>query len=207
MVGATRRVAELEPDRPLHLVGASMGGNFALRLLWRHAQDLFPNLGQTVAICPGLDPNQVALSLDRSWWLYLLYFRRKWRHNFRNKQAAYPDLYGDITEVMTPTTTMAMTEAFARRYTNYPNAAAYFNSYTVTPDMLADTSSPATILAAADDPIVPANMFYTFEGINPHLRFHIQPYGGHCGFVDVLPRRSWMSQATLAILRQWERVG
>lgn len=69
--------------------------------------------------------------------------------------------------------------------------------------MLADISSPATILAAADDPIVPVNIFYPFEKINRQLRFHIQTCGGHCGFIDVLPRRSWMSQATLAILREW----
>jgi hypothetical protein len=43
---------------------------------------------------------------------------------------------------------------------------------------------PALILAAADDPMVPASQFdeASVRG-NPNITVHIERYGGHCGFV------------------------
>ncbi len=68
---ATRRIAQLESDRPLHIVAASLGGNFALRLAWRHSQTPLPNLNHVITVCPVLDPYHSTLALDTGFWLYL----------------------------------------------------------------------------------------------------------------------------------------
>ncbi|MCP4711292.1 MAG: hypothetical protein GY869_21950, partial [Planctomycetes bacterium] len=79
-------------------------------------------------------------------------------------------------------------------------ARAYFNSYTVAPDMMAALRSPVTMVAAADDPVIPVVDFAPFHNLNPHLALYIQAYGGHTGFIDIFPIRYWTCQAILAIL-------
>ena len=197
--GAARHIAQLEPDRPFHIVGNSLGGNFALRLAWQHTTTPLPNLGHTIAFCPVLDPHQTTENLDNGAKLYLTYFRRKWRRGMQKKQARFPDRYDFTPEIAAPTC-MGMTEIFVRRYSPYPDARAYFAAYTITHDMMTTLASPTTIITAADDPVVPVSQFSPFLHLTPNLRVHIQPYGGHVGFVDILPLRLWSCTATLAIL-------
>lgn len=188
---ALQQVANLHPDRPLHLVGASLGGNFALRLAWRHSQLPLANLGQTVAICPAIDPDSVTRRLDRS-PLYLAYFRRKWRRAFRRKQAAFPGRY-DFSHELAASTCMEMTEAFMTYNGPYADAQAYFERYTVTPKMMRALISPVTIIAAADDPIIPSDDIYPLADLSPNLTVTVQPYGGHVGFIDVFPFHYWLN--------------
>ncbi len=199
---ATRQVAQLEVDQPLHLIGASLGGNFALRLAWRHSQNPLPNLQQTVAICPVLNPYHTTLQLDRGYWLYLAYFRRKWRRSLRQKQALFPHLY-DFSAEIAASTCLEMTEIFVRNHSPYPDALTYFRHYTITPEMMAALRSPTTMLPTVDDPIVPITDFRPFAGLEsttPQLRVRVQPYGGHVGFIDILPSRPWLGEAALTIL-------
>ncbi|MEW5957437.1 MAG: alpha/beta fold hydrolase [Chloroflexota bacterium] len=193
---ATQSIAELAGDRPLHLVGVSLGGNFALRLVWRHRQTPLPNLGRALAICPVINPYHTTLALDRG--PYLLYFRRKWRRALRQKQAAFGEL--DFAGAITATTCLAMTEAFVSGHSPYPNAQAYFDRYTITPEMITGLRRPVTILATADDPIIPAGDFASLYNLNPRLQLYLQPYGGHVGFIDRFPRRSWLPSAVMALL-------
>lgn len=199
---ATRQIAQLEAGRPLHLIGASLGGNFALRLAWRHSQSPLPNLNHTVAICPVLNPHHTTLQLDQGYRLYLAYFRRKWRRSLRQKQALFPHRYDFSAEISAPTC-MEMTEIFVRNHSPYPDALTYFQKYTVTPAMMATLRSPTTMLPAIDDPIVPVADFGPFaelESTASLLRVRVQPYGGHVGFIDILPFRSWLGEAALTIL-------
>ena len=202
VVAATRQIAQLEADGPLHLIGASLGGNFALRLAWRHAQSPLPNLEHTVAICPVLNPHHTTLQLDQGYWLYLAYFRRKWRRSMQQKQTLFPHLH-DFSAEISASTCLEMTEIFVRNHSPYPDALTYFKQYTVTPAMMAILRSPTTVLPAVDDPIVPIADFRPLaelESTNSLLRLRVQPYGGHVGFIDILPLRFWLGEAVLTIL-------
>ena len=69
--------------------------------------------------------------------------------------------------------------------------------------MMATLRSPTIILPAVDDPIVPIANFHSFAGIestNSQLLVRVQPYGGHVGFIDILPFRLWLGEAALTIL-------
>ena len=93
-----------------------------------------------------------------------------------------------------------MTEVFVRNHSPYRDALAYFKSYSVTPEMLTSLQSPTTIITAVDDPIVPVADFYALSNLSPYLQLYLQPYGGHVGFVDILPLRRWIGEAVLTIL-------
>jgi predicted alpha/beta-fold hydrolase len=196
---ATQQIAHLAGSRPFHLVGASLGGNFALRLAWRHGEAPLPNLTHTVAICPVLDPHHATLAIDRGWWLYLIYFRRRWRKALQKKQAAFPGRY-DFSGEIAASSCLAMTEIFVQRHSPYPNARTYFRSYGLTPEMLASLQTPTTIIAAMDDPIIPVSDFYALEDLSPYVQLYLQSYGGHVGFIDILPFRRWIGEAVLTVL-------
>ena len=192
MFDAAQQVARLETPRPLHVIGVSLGGSFALRIAWRHAHTPIPTLGQTIAINPAINPQLATVSLDRN-PLYLHYFRSKWRASLQKKQSLFPDLY-DFAPELSAKNCMAMTEVLMPRYSPHPDALSYFSSYRVTPKMLADLTSPVTILTAADDPIVPVADFHALADVSPHLTLDIQSYGGHVGFVDLFPFRTWITE-------------
>jgi predicted alpha/beta-fold hydrolase len=198
VVDAARQVAGLVANKPFHLIGASLGGNFVLRLAWRFSQAPLSNLGHTIAINPAINPYLTTLALDRS-PIYLTYFRRKWRKALRQKALLFPDLY-DFSQECAARTCLAMTETFIRNHSPYPDARAYFDQYTVTPAMLAGLRSPVTMLTSADDPIVPVADFYPFQNVSPYLNLCIQDYGGHVGFIDIWPFRHWLNQTILSIL-------
>ena len=56
-------------------------------------------------------------------------------------------------------------------------------------------TSPVTVIPAADDPVIPISDFYALRDLTPNLRVHIQPYGGHVGFVELFPFRLWSCEA------------
>ena len=199
VVFATRYIAELETSRPFYIVGASLGGNFALRLAWRHTKKPIPNLAHNIAFNPPVNPYHATLALDTGPYIYLHYFRRKWRETFKNKHAAFPELYPDISAVLAASNTMTMTEAFMS-FSPYDTALDYLNSYAVTPEMMAELQSSVTIITAADDPVVPVEDFDALGSVSPYLNLSIQPYGGHVGFIDIFPYRHWINRTVSTIL-------
>ncbi len=195
---ATRQIAALEPDSPFFVIGFSMGGNFALRVAWRHSQDPIANLRHVIALSPSVNPAQATRAIDNR-PTYLHYFRHKWRTNLKAKQAAFPELY-DFSHILRLKTCWALGEAMVDEYSDFPDVATYYNTYAFTPDKLRPINIPITIVTAADDPIIPAADFKAFVGVNRLASVIIQPYGGHLGFIDIFPFHYWLNEAILKLL-------
>lgn len=185
---AVGRVGEMAGDRPFYVVGASLGGNFALRLAVRHAHTPIPNLRHVIAINPALDPVRTSRILDRKPF-YRNYFRRRWLKSLLTKQELFPHLY-DFSPLVEMPLLWDMTEWLIQNYhfDDYPNAEAYFSAYAVSGEMLRNLAVPTTVLTAADDPIIPAEDFRAFPQ-SDMLRTIVQPFGGHVGYVDLWPVR------------------
>ena len=62
---------------------------------------------------------------------------------------------------------------------------------------------PATIIAAEDDPIIPADDFRRIDA-NDYLDIEIQRFGGHCGFIENLAAHSWVERRLLELLYRYE---
>jgi len=176
-----------------------LGGNFALRLAWQHGQQPLPNLGQTITISPLIHGYQASLTIDQGPAIYLYYFRRRWREWLQQKQALFPERY-DFSEELAASTCLGMHEAFVRLRTPYPDVQTYFQSYAVTPEMMQTLTTPLSIIAAADDPIIPISDIEPLAGVSPHLTLHRQAYGGHVGFMHLFPFRIWLCEAVEEIL-------
>ncbi len=154
VVGAVKSIQQLFPTKPLHLAGVSLGGNFMLRVAAKAREEGLA-LGRVVAISPVLDPVETLHALEHGHSMYHWYFIRKWNRSLVKKQAAWPDYY-NFAEFLRLTSLRDKTAEMVARFTQFASLDDYLNGYSITGDRLATLASPATIITALDDPIIPA---------------------------------------------------
>jgi len=193
---AVQQVAMYESDLPFFLAGFSMGGNFALRIARKCAQNPIANLKHIASISPVLDPEKSTLAIDH-FLLLRKYFRKKWSLSLEKKQSLFPDLY-DFSDVLGLGTIAEMTEILIQRHSEYKNAADYFSHYTVLGNALENLTIPVTIITAQDDPIIPVEDFYNLRlGKTTDLIIH--RHGGHNGFLESISGDTWYERKLLKI--------
>jgi hypothetical protein len=194
VVGAVRTVIERHPAKRTFLVGHSLGGNFALRTAAR-ASAARIELTKVVAVCPVLRPQSTMRALEEGLWVYREYFLRRWRRSLLAKARCFPELYdfGDLRRFPTLTAT---TEFFAVSYAGFPNLDSYLGGYAITGDALARLAVPASVIVAADDPVIPVEDLKDVA-VTPALAIEVVARGGHCAFLEDYRLRSWLDRAVL----------
>lgn len=187
---AVMAAARLLPKIPIFICGFSLGGNFALRIArsWSQAPLKDIDLKHVVAVSPVLDPSKATDAIDHHRAIRS-YFMKKWRRSLNRKQQLFPEIY-DFTDILELPDIRRMTEELLRRYSTYPNAAAYFKGYTLGDRDLEDLSIPAAIITSADDPVIPVEDFYHLS-VKRNLNLMIHRYGGHNGFISNWRGRTW----------------
>jgi uncharacterized protein len=188
VVGAVHAVgARLQPRR-LFVAGYSLGGNFALRVALR-APAAGIALDHAVAVCPVISPAAGLRAIESAPWFYQAYFLRKWRRSLARKAALFPEQYrfedwgGDVS-------LRELTRQLVERHTEFGTLDNYLDGYSVAGDRLEPMAVPASILTAADDPIIPVDDFRALR-LPPAVRLEIAPFGGHCGFLVGLGGRTY----------------
>ncbi len=176
------------------IVGFSLGGNFALRLAGQ--PNLNTAIGHCVAICPAVNPTSAAWAIDNGWFGYQYYFVQRWQKALTAKAAAFPDIY-DFEEAKNLRTVDALTEYFVAQHTDFSSVRSYYNGYQVTPATLQGANPKVSILAAADDPVIPVHDIRELAvAANAHYAETL--HGGHCGFITDIggssPVPGWVAQ-------------
>ncbi len=202
VVGAVGALSRLAPGRPPHLVGFSLGGNFALRVASR-APAAGLALASVVAISPVVDPPHVLDWMERGPRSYERYFVRKWGASLRRKQRLFPDRY-DFRELDGEFGLRELTRRWVERYTEFPSLAAYLDGYSIAGGRLGALTVRASVIAAEDDPIIPVEDFARLEA-GPQVSIEMTRFGGHCGFIRGPSLRSWVDQRIVDLLAVSER--
>ena len=195
VIGALAAVDATLPHRRLLFLGYSLGGNFGLRVALRApAQGI--QLDRVVAICPVLDPRNTMRRLESSTWIYRHYFVQKWVRSLRRKAAAWPDVF-DFSVILKDPSLCSITRGLVAAYSGFPSLDAYMQGYAVVGDVLAGLTIPTLLLAALDDPIIPAEDLSRLSRPTA-LTVEALPNGGHCGFLDALRGPSWADRRVAA---------
>lgn len=168
------------------LLGFSMGGNFALRLA-KHLPQL-----HVLAICPAISPRHTVEQIGNS-GIYQRYFMGKWRALWEQKQAAFPQRY-DFSRMNGVTSIQALTEIFIEEHTDFASLDEYYAAYDLRGDALQGVS--ATILAASDDPIIPAEHY---QGLPDSIHVALSARGGHTAYIKNWRLESWVDDYVLGI--------
>ena len=192
-VGAVAALAPLLSVPPW-LVGFSLGGNFMLRVA---ASDdaRVPPLAGVVAVSPVLHPDSALVAMEQGLPVYHGYFVRKWSRSLRRKRNLWPNTRVDES-FFRLRDLRRMTAVLVERHTEFPDIGAYLDGYAVTGERLATLRVPATLLAALDDPIIPAHDLQRLAA-TPRLKVVATPRGGHMGFMVTPWRESWVNDFVL----------
>lgn len=192
VVNAACDVARRFAGLPLVAGGYSLGGNFALRL-GLHGPAAGLPLRRIAAVCPVVDPGRTMDRFEQGSAIYARYFHRKWTGTLRRKRALFPEHLADCTEKVLSQDMRALTDWLARRYAGFPDAASYFDAYSIAGQRIAALTVPARVLMAADDPVIPLEDFDGWP-LPVHSRLEILPWGGHCGFLYGLRGDGWSEE-------------
>jgi len=197
VVGAVRALATRFADRPLFLVGFSLGGNFALRVALRAPAAGIP-LTRVVAVNPAISPSSVLDALERWPNIYERYFIGKWRRSLQRKQKAFPGLY-DFREWHELRGLREQTRYLVERHSDFATLDEYLDGYSIAGRVLAGLEVPSTLITSTDDPIVPVEDVRAMRASNA-LTIEIQQGGGHCGYVETLMFRRWIDRRIVEVL-------
>jgi predicted alpha/beta-fold hydrolase len=188
VVGAVQCIQRMLPSMRTTIAGFSLGGNFALRVA-NAAPRAGIQLERAIAVCPVLRPHSAMEILEHGPLVYRWYFMDKWKRSLKLKQSLFPQRF-DFGPILSQRSIKAMTEILVARFSEFVDLDAYLNGYAIVGDVLANLAVPSHILAALDDPIIPAHDLQDLAR-TPYLHINQIPYGGHCGFMDQLNRESW----------------
>lgn len=181
VVQASRDIARRFPLRPLVVGGYSLGGNFALRLALR-APAAGLSIAHVAVICPLLDPSRTMDAMEHGFAPYMRHFERRWRRSLERKRALFPQQY-DFDDRVLGLRMRPLTRWLVERNTDYGTLERYFDGYSIAGDRLAGLQVPASILMAADDPVIPIDDF-SAAMLPANAQLEISPWGGHCGFLE-----------------------
>jgi predicted alpha/beta-fold hydrolase len=196
-------LAALAPHTPaLAVAGFSLGANLALLALARGGDRLPPGLVGVAAVSPPLDLAACADALERPPnRLYQTYFLRDLKAAYQRRQRLRPDLYEPGRE-RGIRTIREYDEAITAPYGGYASADAYYGASSAGPRLGALTR-PALVLAAVDDPMVPADSVARWPlPLSGLVQRQMTSSGGHVGFVapTSAPGRFWAAERVLAFL-------
>lgn len=188
VVNAAREIERKFPAPSFMAAGYSLGGNFALRLALA-APAAGIGLKHAVAICPAVDPSGVMRQLEAGMPLYHWYFMKKWRGSLLKKRALFPQQHGFDDDILKKDM-RSLTQWMVERHTDKSDEEDYFEGYSVAHGRLASLQVPVSVLASADDPVIPIETFRDLQ-LPPHSVLEIAEHGGHCGFIEGASMRGY----------------
>jgi uncharacterized protein len=203
------RLVTERPDRPIGIVGFSLGGNVLAKWLGERGDDLPIQVRGGVAVSPPLDLAACAAVLDApGFWpaIYRGRFLRSLRRKALAKARQFPGLV-DVAGIRSSTTFSEFDDRFTAPVNGFPSAAEYWRVSSAGP-FLAGVRRPLHILTAADDPFVPPPELLTpIEG-SDKVTLELSPTGGHVAFVEGLPWHTerYAERTALDVLTELLRV-
>jgi uncharacterized protein len=201
VVQAAKRVQAMFPAPAFLAAGYSLGGNFALRLALAAPAAGIP-LVHAAAVCPAVDPSAVMRTLEAGPAIYHWYFMRKWRGSLRKKRALFPQQH-DFDDGVLAQDMRGLTHWLVKRHTEMADVEDYFSNYAVAGGRLAALTVPVSVLAAADDPVIPVDTLHALQ-LPAHSYLEVADHGGHCGFIEGADLRGyserWVAARLLAAI-------
>jgi len=175
--------------RRVAVVGFSLGANLALLMLGRRQGALPPQLGAVAAVSPPVDLAACADALEApANRAYQYRFLLMLGDAYRRRSRARPDLFAPGRE-RGARTVREYDERITAPYGGYESAAQYYERSSAGP-WLGAIDRPTLLLAAQDDPLIPASSVERWS-LAPSVRREMTATGGHVGFVGPSRAPGW----------------
>ena len=178
LIEAVEFIGNKYKDNEINLVGFSLGGNISLRI---SASDSINFLKNTIVLSPVIDPEISMLAMDNTAWILKKYFVDKWRRTLRRKIRLHN--ITNAEEALKYKSLEEMTEFFTKNFSPHNNVKELFSDYAITQNTLNQIKHNTLIYSSSDDPCVPIGPLQELDQTD-YVKFKLQQYGGHCGFID-----------------------
>ncbi|HEY6346798.1 MAG TPA: alpha/beta fold hydrolase [Bryobacteraceae bacterium] len=182
---------------PLFLVGYSLGGNVALKLVGELGEEARALLEGVCAVSVPIDLAACAAALERPEnFLYQDRFVRRLKQRIRRRHRQAPDLY-TLEHLPHIRTITDFDNHYTARLFGFGTAANYFRTQSSN-QFLDRIRTPTLIVQAKDDPLIPFSVFdHSVFTRNPYLRLLAVEHGGHLGFLSRRRPRFWLDQVVM----------
>ncbi|MCC6359166.1 MAG: alpha/beta fold hydrolase [Phycisphaerales bacterium] len=189
------------PGPPLYAVGFSLGGNVLAK--WLGERGATAPIRAAAVVAAPYDLATSARTIDRCLWgRYSQYFLRSMIAKAAVKQMQFAGLL-DLPRVRACRTLVDFDHCVTAPLHGFRDAWDYYEKCSSLP-LLAQIRVPTLLLAAADDPYIPATVFpHEIAAGNPWLTPVLTERGGHLGFVaGPSPRRAefWAESLVVRVL-------
>jgi predicted alpha/beta-fold hydrolase len=197
-----QRLTGERPDRPIGLVGVSLGGNVVLRWLGERGEALATGVRAAVAISVPFDLAAAAAVLDRGLRrrLYTEHFLGTMRAKVRAKAGMYRELM-DLDAIARARTFQEWDRFVTAPLYGFADERDYWQRCSSGP-VLTAIRRPCLLINALNDPFIPqGSLPRAAVSGSRWLEAAFVPEGGHAGFLEG-PRggRSWAERQALAFL-------
>jgi predicted alpha/beta-fold hydrolase len=170
--------------RSFGVAGYSLGGNLTIKLAGELGTSELPEVRAFCAVSPVLELEACVGAIERREnRAYEWNFCRNLQSRMRRKARAFPDAF-DLRGLWKIWSIRAFDERYTAPHHGFDGASDYYHRASAM-RIVDRVARPALILAAADDPFVPAEIF-TAKPLraNPHVATVVTSHGGHCAFVE-----------------------
>jgi predicted alpha/beta-fold hydrolase len=172
------------PGSPISVIGFSLGGNVALKMLGEagNASGILSEIDRAVAVCPPIDLSGTVQALRNGLArFYDGFFCRACTRDVRHRQHLRPDaVVPDGWSSRLPKTLYEFDDTFTAPVCGFASAFDYYAKSSAN-QFLSAIEIPTLIIAAQDDPVVPFQQFQAAD-YSPTTKLLAPYHGGHMGF-------------------------
>ncbi len=189
------------PNRPLGVIGFSLGGNVLLKLLGEDGDASLVDAAVAVSVPYDLSAGADRLMQGRMGQVYSHYFLKSLRKKVLDKSHLLTDLV-DPAELPGISSIREFDDRITAPLHGFSGAADYYEQCS-SAGFVSGIRRPTLLLHSADDPFLPFSAIPTAAiGDNPWLHPSITSRGGHVGFVHGTLRRPrfWAEESAVRFL-------
>lgn len=187
------QLAQLCPHSPCSIVGFSLGGNIALKLLGEAGSDLPGNLDSGVAVSAPIDLVACGRNIDRGWNAF---YSRKFAHvltQFVKDRLEFMPAAREINLRPAPRSIVDFDNRVTAPLSGFEGVWDYYRQCSSAP-LLSNIATPTLVITSADDSMIPVTM-YERASVSRTVKLVITSHGGHVGFYAARnsdPDRWWI---------------
>jgi len=192
------RLHQQAPSRRVHAVGVSLGGNALLKWLGEREFLAGGLIASAASVCAPLDLAACGHRLGRGFnRVYTRHFLQTLKQRAADKLERFPGLF-DGRRMAAARNLYEFDDAVTAPLHGFAGADDYWRRASAK-SFLRGIRIPTLLLAAQNDPFLPASALPHAGEVSPQVRLDIAREGGHVGFVcGSLPGRlDWLPQRLL----------
>jgi predicted alpha/beta-fold hydrolase len=196
------RLVTREPDVRIGAVGVSLGGNVLLKWLGERSFDTPKQFAAAVGISVPLALEPCARALDRGFArrVYTANFLGSFRAKLRAKARTH-GTFVDVAAALRARTFAQYDRVVTAPLHGFADEVEYWRSSSSLP-WLPHIRRPVLLVAALDDPFIPASSLPDSRTLPEAVRAEFLPRGGHAAFIEGPPwrPRSWAERRAVEFI-------